>query len=91
MLRLVGGLAAEERGVVRALAVAQRNKAEIVELLLAPVRDGDFGGALQGDIALVGLESVGRQTLHQAAAFHAADGGAPVVSENALVMRCARA
>ncbi len=55
----------------------QRDEAEVAQLLLAPVGDGQLGRALERDLALVGLEGMGGQVLHQAAALHAADGGAP--------------
>jgi hypothetical protein len=57
--------------------VHQRDEAEIAQFLLAAVGDGDFGRALERHFALVGLEGVGRQVFHQAAAFDAADRRAP--------------
>ena len=55
----------------------QRNEAEVAQLLLAAVSDGDFGWALERDFAVVGLEGMRRQVFDQATAFHTANGCAP--------------
>ena len=62
----------------------QRDEARVGQLLLAPIGDGDLGRALERDVAFVGAEGVGRQPLDQAAAFDAADGGAPAVAGEGL-------
>ena len=86
-LRLVAGLDAEERRIVGALAVHQRNETLIGKFFFAAVGDGDFGRALQRHVAFIGAESVRRQAFHQAAAFHAANGRAPAVRREGLVIR----
>src|SRR5262245_3399349 len=79
LLRLLARARAHEDGVVRVLVVGERDEAELVQLGLAPVGDGDLRGALGGDVALVGGEGVDRQALHHATTFLAADGGSPAV------------
>ena len=76
---LLARLGAEEGGIIGSLAVDERNEAEIGKLLFPPVGNGDFRGALEGDIPFIGPEGVDRQPLHQAASFHSPDGRTPVV------------
>ena len=69
----------EEGRIIGVLAVHERNETEIGQILFAAISNGYFGGSFHGDIAFVGGEIVHRQSLNLAAAFHAANGGAPVV------------
>ena len=78
-LGLLGGLHREEGRIICPFAMAQRDEALIGQFFFPAVRNGDFGGALQRHVAIVSLKGVGRQAFHQAAAFDAADGGAPTV------------
>ena len=63
----------------RVLAVQQRQEAEVGQLELAAVGDGDLGRALHGHVAVVGREGVDRQALDLAAALDAAGAGHPAV------------
>ncbi|MNK89250.1 hypothetical protein D3C87_1092530 [compost metagenome] len=80
LLLLLRRLGAEERGVVGAFAVHQRNETEVRQLFLAAVGDGDLGRALEGDFAVIGLEGVGRQAFDQTATFDPANRHAPAVA-----------
>ncbi len=91
-LGLLARLGAEEGRIIGALAVDQRDEAEVGKLLFPPVRDGDLRGALERHIPLVGPEGVDRQPLHQAAAFHSPDRGASSGTwQKASVRRAPRA
>src|ERR1017187_7094537 len=70
--------------VLGALAMHQGRKAQVGKLLFPAVGDDGLGGALEGHVAVLGGESVGGQAVHQAAAFHAADGGAPAVTRESV-------
>lgn len=63
----------------------QRREAKIGEFLLATISDLHFGGTLHHQLAGVGAEVVHRQSLHESAAFHAADARAPAVERKRLV------
>ena len=78
-LGLLARLRAHEDGEVVPLAVDQREEAEVRELELAAVGDGDLGRALHGDVAVVGREGVDRQALDLAAPLDAAGPGHPAV------------
>jgi len=84
LLRPVRGLAAEERGFPRPLAVAQGDEAQVVEFLLAAVGDGHLGGAEQLAGAGAGVVGIERQALDQAAAFHAADRRRPAIEREGM-------
>src|SRR5450830_1948832 len=55
------------------------------QLGFASVGDGDFGGALDIDAAVVRGEAVARQIIYSAATFDAANHGAPAVGLEAAV------
>ena len=57
----------------------KRQEAEVGQLELAAVGDGDLGRALHGHVAVVGREGVDRQALDLAAALDAAGPGHPAV------------
>ncbi len=80
LLLLLGRLGAEERGVVGAFAVHQRNEAEVRELFFATVGDGDFSRAFERDFTVIGLEGMGWQAFDQTTAFHTTDRHAPAVA-----------
>src|SRR5438552_12126651 len=57
----------------------QRRQALVGQFFLAPVGNGDFGRALQRDVALVRTERMRRKSRNQSAAFDATDRDAPAI------------
>jgi hypothetical protein len=76
---LWSALGADEDGVVGVLPVREGHEPVLGELRLAPVGDGDLGGALHVHAAVVGGEGVAGEALDHAARLDAADAGAPAV------------
>src|SRR5882724_8595536 len=72
-LWLLRRLTAKERSLVGVLPMDQRNKAQVVQLFLAPVGDGNFGWTLQDHIAFVGFKVDGRQSFDQSSTFNPAN------------------
>src|SRR6201999_3381480 len=70
------GLRAEEDCVVGVFVMAERQEAEIRQFEFAAVGDADFGRAFAVHVAIVGLEEMGWQVVHLAAALGAANGDA---------------
>src|SRR5690606_14215396 len=83
-LWLIRRLGREECGIIRSLAMKQRDEAVVGEVLLTAIGDSDLGGAFHRDLALVGLKGVGRKALNKATALYAANGDAPAVHRKGL-------
>ena len=77
LLGLLTGLGSEKRRIIGPLAMNQWDEAEVRQLLFAPVGYGNFGGALQRNIAVISLEGVGGQPFHQPSALNAPNRSAP--------------
>ena len=67
----VDGLHAEEGRIVRSLAMDEGNQTLIGKFLFATIRNRNFGGALQRNIALVCSERMSRKAFYQASTFNA--------------------
>ena len=79
LLGFLSGLRTKESGIVGVLAMHQRDETQVTELLLATIRDGHFGGALQCQLSVIGLEGMRGQVFDQATALDPANGGTPAV------------
>src|SRR5215213_9684832 len=83
-LRLLRRLSAEERRVIGVLAMDQRDEPEIVQFLLAAIRDGHCGRALQYDVAFTRLEVDSGKSFDQSAAFDSANRSGALVQRKGI-------
>ena len=79
LLGFLSGLRTKESGIVGVLAMHQRDETQVTELLLATIRDGHFGGALQCQLSVIGLEGMRGQVFDQTTALDPTNGGTPAV------------
>src|SRR5688572_32027185 len=88
LLRFICGLSCEKRRVIRVLAMNQRNKSVVCKFLFTAVGYSNLRRTLEGNLALIRLERMGREALNQAAALNTADRDTPAVHRERLGQPC---